>query len=106
MTGKLYSGVDGLQSEHLKYGGHLLILWLRQVFNELITFECVSPCILMGIIHKGKAKGTLSCDSYRGISITPAIMKLFKYILLERITPVLQENGHPSLAITAYRKNI
>ena len=103
------SGVDGLQYEHLKHGGHLLILWLRQVFNGFIAFECVPPCILTGIIqpiYKGRAKDPLSCDSYRGISITPAIMKLFEYILLERIMPVLQENGHPVLAQMAYRKNI
>ena len=87
-------GIDGLQSEHLIHGGPL-ILWLRQVFN---AFECVPPCILTGIIqpiYKGKGKDPLCCDSYRGISITPAIMKLFEYILLERIMPVLLENGHP-----------
>ena len=79
------SGVNGLQSEHPKHVGHLLILWLRQVFNAFIAFECVPPCILTGIvqpIYKRKTKDPLSCDSYRGISITPAIMKLFEYILL------------------------
>ena len=102
-------GVDGLQSEHLIHGGPLLILWLRQVFNTFIAFECVPPCILTGIIqpiYKGKGKDPLCCDSYRGISITPAIMKLFEYTLLERIMPVLLENGHPALAQTAYRRNI
>ena len=33
-------------------------------------------------------------------------MKLFEYTLLERILPVLQENGHPALTQTAYRKDV
>ena len=90
------SGIDGLQSEHLKYGGSLLILWLRWNFSAFVHFEYIPPCILTGIIqpiYKGKGKDPLCCDSYRGISITSVFMKLFEYALLERIMPVLQENG-------------
>ena len=102
-------GIDGLQAEHLIYGGPLITIWLRQVFNAFISLECVPSCILTGIIqpvYKGKGKDPLSCESYRGISITPAVMKLFEYTLLERILPVLQENGHPHIAQTAYRKKV
>ena len=48
----------------------------------------------------------LCCDSYRSISITSVFMKLFEYALLERIMPMLQENGHSVLIQTAYRKKI
>ena len=102
-------GLDGLQAEHLIYGGPLLSIWLRQIFNAFISLECVPSCILTGIIlpvYKGKGKDPLNCNSYRGISITPVIMKLFEYILLERILPVLQDNGHPHIAQTAYQKKV
>ena len=98
-----------LQAEHLLYGGPLLPIWLKQVFNAFISFECVPSCILTAIIqpvYKDKGKDPLSCNSYRGISITPIIMKLFEYALLKGILPVLQENGHPHTAQTAYREKV
>ena len=67
------SGIDGLQPEHLKLGGSLLILWLKQIFNAFAQFEHVSSQILTGIIkpiYKGKGKDPLCCNSYWGISIT------------------------------------
>ena len=32
-------GLDGLQPEHLKYGGALLTSWLKQIFNAFICLE-------------------------------------------------------------------
>ena len=90
-------GIDGLQAEHLIYGGPLITILLRQVFNNAL--ECVPSCMLTGIIqsvYKGKGKDPLSCESYRGISITLAVMKLFEYALLERILPVLHAGEWPS----------
>ena len=52
-------GIDGLQSEHLKYGGPLLILWLKQIFCAFTYFEQVPSSLLTGIIcpiYKGKEK--------------------------------------------------
>jgi len=77
-------GIDNLQAEHLLYGGPLLPVWLRQVFNAFISFECIPSDILTAIIqpvYKGKVKDPLSCNSYRGISITPVIVKLFEYAI-------------------------
>ena len=39
-------GIDGLQSEHLKFGGTLLTLWLTQIFSAFIQFEQVPPSLL------------------------------------------------------------
>ena len=103
------SGIDGLQSEHLKLGGSLLVLWLKQIINVFSQFEHVSSQILTGIIkpiYKGNGKYPLCCNSYRDISITSVFLKLFEYTLLERILPVLQENGHPALTQTAYKKGV
>ena len=40
------SGIDGLQPEHFKLGGSLLILWLKQIFDAFVQFEHVSSHIL------------------------------------------------------------
>ena len=48
----------------------------------------------------------LTCNSYRSITMMSVIMKTFEYTLLERILPVLEENGHPALMQTAYQKHI
>ena len=101
-------GIDGLLAEHLKYGGPFIVLWLKQIFNAFIHLEHVPTCILTGIIHpiyKGKGKDPLVCHSFRGITVTSVVMKTFEYLLLERIQPILQERGHPSLAQTAYQKH-
>ncbi len=36
----------------------------------------------------------------------PVKMKTFAYTLLERVLPMLQENGHPALAQTTYQKHV
>ena len=101
-------GLDGLQPEHLKYGGALLTLWLKQIFNAFIRLEHIPPHILTGIIrpvYKGKGKDPFNCHSFRGIARTSVILKSFESLLLERIRPILQANGHPLLIQTAYQKH-
>ena len=102
-------GMDGLLPEHIKYGGPLLTLWLKQIFNNIAHFEQIPSCLLTGIIkliYKGRGKDPLICHSYRGITMTSVIMKVFEYTLLERILPILQDHGHPALIQTAYQKHI
>ena len=77
--------------------------------TDLLCFQQVPPSLLTGIIcpiYKGKGKDPLSCHSYQGITITSILMKVFEYTILNRILPVLQEHGHPSLTQTAYQKHI
>ena len=57
-------------------------------------------------IYKGKGKDLLYCHSYRGITITSVLMKVFEYTILNRLLPALQKFGHPSLTQTAYQKHI
>ena len=93
-------GYDGLLPEHFKFGGSLLVLWLKEIFCTFLRLEQVPPSLLTGIIcpiYKGKGKDPLSCSSYRGITVTPILMKVFEYTLLNRLLPVLELTGHPSL---------
>ena len=55
-------GHDGLSSEHFKFGGPLLTLWLKEMFCAFSRLEQVPPSLLIGIIcpiYKGKGKDTL-----------------------------------------------
>ena len=53
------AGYDLVQPEHLKYGGAALSLWIRQVVNAIIEFECVPESLELGIViplYKGGGK--------------------------------------------------
>ena len=103
---RMAGGVDGLSPEHLKHGGPLLNIWLKQNFNAIIFFEYVPACMLTGIcpIYKGKDKDSFSCHSYRGITMTSVIMKTFEYVMLDPILPVLECNGNLFHTQIAYWK--
>ena len=48
----------------------------------------------------------LTCNSYRGITLTPVLIKIFELTLLNQLHPVLKECGHPLITQTAYQKHI
>ena len=43
-------GADILNSEHLIHGGPILMLWLRKIFNAIISLEEVPTCFKEGVI--------------------------------------------------------
>lgn len=102
-------GADKLQAEHLKYGGHIVLLWLQRIFNTIIQLEGIPPCLKLGItvpIFKGKGRDPLNQDNYRGITLTSVVTKCLEICVCERLSPVLMERGFPNQAQTAYRKGI
>ena len=102
-------GPDGMVLVHILFGGGTLILWLKHMFNSIIRHESIPSCFKFGVttpIHKGKGKDLLNRGSYRGITVTPVIAKLFETILLERFKPVLQDSGHHCLYQTAYQEGL
>ena len=53
-------------SEHLKYGGPVLMRWLTQIFNAIVSLEEIPTSIKQGIIvplYKGAGKDPLNCGS-------------------------------------------
>ena len=102
-------GADGLQPEHIKYGGHSITLWFQSIFNKISTLEDLPPCLKLGVtipVFKGKGRDPLNPDNYRGITLTSVISKCLELVLLSRLESVLMDKGLPHHGQTAYRKGI
>jgi hypothetical protein len=82
-------GLDLILNESLKYGGTLLCQSLTDLFNSLWSSE-ITPSIWakasVHLIHKGNGADTLAAESYRPISLTSNVMKIFERIILNRCT--------------------
>ena len=70
----------------------VLSMWLRKIFNVIISLESVPSCLTEGIVvpvYKGKGKDPLSPSSYRGITLSPVIAKTLEVIILKRMSSIL-----------------
>ena len=97
-------GADEISPEHLKYGGPALICWLKRLFNAMVTLEYIPPSLCHGLIipvYKGKGRDPFNPNSYRGITLTSVIAKIFETILLHRMLPILHESNFPHISQTA-----
>ena len=101
------SGADGLSAEHLKFGGPSIPCWLKRIFNSIIKPEAIPPTLNRGLItpvFKGKGRDPLDPNNYRGITVTSVISKCFERAILQKLLPILEEQGFPHPAQTAYTK--
>lgn len=102
-------GPDGLSPEHIVYGGDCLKIWLKKIFNRIVTLEEVPSCMKEGLvipIYKRQGKDPLAVGSYRGITLSSVLPKLLEIILLQRLSPVLEDLGFPDQLQTAYQRGI
>ncbi|MES9882637.1 MAG: reverse transcriptase family protein [Sedimenticola sp.] len=79
---------DSVTYEHLIYGGHRLQQCLHSLFQQLLIQERVPDSFKDGLIvtlHKGHGKPLTDPNSYRAISLTPVISKLYEKLLLSRL---------------------
>ena len=102
-------GSDRLQPEHLKYGGHSIVLWLQYIFNETSQsdIEDLPPCLNLGIVvlvFKGRGRNPLDPNNYRGITLTSVTSKCLEIVLLNCFEPLLTEKGFPHHSQTVYQK--
>lgn len=76
-------------NEPLKYGGAALCENLTNLFNSFWSSE-VTPSIWakasVHLIHKGNGADALAAESYRPISLTSNIMKVFERVILNHCT--------------------
>ena len=56
--------------------------------------------------YKGRGKDPLSVSSYRGITLSSVITKLFEVIILRRLSPCLEDAGFPDISQTAYQNGV
>ena len=77
----------GLTAEHLKYSGTVLLAAIATVFNEILRTKVIPDVFKSGIITPVHKKGKDPCkmDTYRGITVSSILGKLFETVLLNRL---------------------
>ena len=102
-------GPDVLSPEHLKYSGPIFRNWLCQIYNHICHLERIPQCFKHGIVipaYKGKGRDPLLKKSYRGITLTSVLAKVLELVLMERISPLLEDAGVSQISQTAYKKGV
>ena len=67
------------------------------MLNQICQLEQIPQCLKHGVIipaFKGKGRESL-LKNYRGITLTTDFAKVLEIILIERISPILEEAGIP-----------
>ena len=88
---KLNSGKSpdeyGLCAEHFKFGKDIISEHITPVFNQILEQKSVPASLKTGILTPVIKKDKDSClvNSYRGITVTAVMGKLFEYCLLEKL---------------------
>ena len=103
------AGHDGVQAEHLKYGGPILRDWILHVCNAISVLEEVPVFLKMGIItpvYKGGGKDPLDTNNYRGVTVTSVLAKVLESLLLPRLQCHLANRGIPHTNQTAYHTGV
>ncbi|CAG2245958.1 unnamed protein product [Mytilus edulis] len=99
------TGLDKVSYEHVKYGGKQLQKHLCALFN-LIIQNCYIPVDWKSSViiplFKGGNKDKTDPNSFRGISLTSCISKIFEKILVPHLEPLQQNFPHPTQM--AYQK--
>jgi hypothetical protein len=82
------AGLDTLTAEHLQHSHPIVRCILAKLFNLMIkagcvpiSFGCSYTVPLIKVDSKAKA---LTCNDFRGISISPVISKIFEHCILQR----------------------
>lgn len=86
----------GLTSEHLKHGGLPLFRQLSHFFNVILAQKQIPTSLRHGTITPVHKKGDIKLpDNYRGITVTPILLKTIEHVINERHKKIL----HPTQSI-------
>lgn len=100
-------GYDGLPYESLKYGTVILYRHLTKIFNGMVKYAYMPKDLKTSIIiplYKGKGKPKDKVKSYRGVSLTPVLCKVYEKLLMSRLRPWLDQSNFPPALQHAGRK--
>ena len=81
-------GPDSVYNEHIKYGDSSLHFLLLELYNLMFKYSYIPKDMKRGIIvtlFKGGRKKKDEPSSYRAITLSSAILKLYERLLLSRI---------------------
>ena len=71
------AGPDNLTTEHLCYGGNIVVTWLTEILNSIIELEQIPSPLKSGItiipVYKGGGRDPLDVNSYRGITLNSVL---------------------------------
>ena len=101
-------GPDEVTNEHIVYGGPVLLISLKSLFDQMFALEYVPDKFKIGIIipvHKpGKCRD--ATESYRPITLVSTLYKLFENVLHARLKhwSSLSNKCFPSMQQNAYQK--
>ena len=81
-----------LCSEHFKFGGQPVVEFVTSIINCLIKAKVVSAVLKEGIITPVYKKGDLTDPgNYRGITVTPVLLKVLEHVLNYRHNKIFEE---------------
>ena len=87
------AGNDEVSAEHLKYCHPILTSMLCALFKLMLRFEYIPDAFGVGLtIPIPKANGNVkpvTCDDFRGITLSPIISKVFEKCLLQSLNQYL-----------------
>lgn len=103
-------GYDGIQHEHLIYGGSSVIACLTKLFNKVIEVGKIPNAWKYGLIvpiFKGGTKPKNLPDSYRPVSLLPCVLKVFEHVIQNRITEdLLKDKTFPNTQQQGFQKHL
>jgi hypothetical protein len=98
-------GDDNLPAELFKAGGENLIRLVHELISSVWSEQSLPKEWKTAVICPIYKKGCkLDCRNYRGISLLPAVYKIFSLVLAERLKPLMEEFVHPYQA--GFRKGM
>jgi hypothetical protein len=86
-------GLDGLTAEHLVYAHPSVVVILSKLF-ELIVAHCIIPDgfrynYIVPLPKVNSRSKSMRCNDFRGIAISPVILKIFEHCFLKRFSNFL-----------------
>lgn len=91
-------GLDGLMIEHVLHCHPIIYTLLAQLFNIVIASGHVPSDFGRGIIiplpKEDKIRGSHKIDTFRGITLSPILSKVFEHCLMELLCIYLYTDDH------------
>ena len=93
------AGPDGITNEHIIYSHPVVASILLRLFKWILRTGYVPLCFTASYMvpipkNKDKASGVLTCEDFRGISISSVISKLFEACIFDLCEEIFSTSDH------------